>query len=147
MPNKDKIVGFTCGSFDLCHAGHCLMFKECKEYCDYLVIGLQKDPSIDRSEKNKPVQDYKERLIILESIRYIDDIIVYETEEELYQILNNMWETGRIDVRIIGADWKGKEFTGHDLPISVKFNSRTHEYSTSELRERVYNTFSKKENC
>ena len=135
---KNNKVGFTCGAFDLCHAGHCLMFKECKEYCDYLIVGLHKDPSIDRKNKNSPVQSFKERLIILDSIKYVDEIISYETEEELYQILNNMWEMGKIDLRIIGADWENKKFTGYDLPIKVKFNTRDHGYSTSELRERIF---------
>ncbi len=141
---RSNIVGFTCGSFDLCHAGHCLMFAECKEFCDYLIVGLQKDPSIDREEKNKPVQSVAERLIILNSIKYIDEVFVYETEQDLYQILNNMWEMGRVDVRIIGADWEGKKFTGWDLPLAVKYNSRNHQYSTTELRERIAKEFSKK---
>jgi len=138
MKDKKVIRGFTCGAFDLVHAGHILMFEECKKYCDYLVVGLQKDPSVDREDKNKPVQTLKEREIILKSIKWIDEIIVYDDEESLFQILNNMWETGRIDVRIIGSDWKGKKFTGYNLPIKVIFNSRSHSYSTSELRKRVY---------
>jgi len=135
---KNKIVGFTCGSFDLLHAGHALMLEECKKYCDYLIVGLQLDPSIDRSEKNKPVQTIDERRIMLNSIKWVDEIIEYETEENLYQILNNMWEMDKINVRIIGSDWQGKKYTGHDLPIKMIFNSRDHCYSTTSLRERVY---------
>jgi len=128
-------IGFTCGAFDLCHAGHVLMFKECKEHCDYLIVGLHTDPTIDRPEKNKPIQSLEERLIQLEAIKYIDKVVTYDTEKELYEILSK--NPHSIDVRIIGADWKGKEFTGSDLAMPVIFNSRTHSYSTSELRKRI----------
>ena len=129
-------IGFTCGTFDLCHAGHVLMFKDCKEVCEYLIVGLQSDPSLDRSEKNKPVMSIEERKIILEGIKYIDKVVVYNTEEDLYKLLKEN-KLG-IEIRIIGADWKGKEYTGHDLPIEVFFNDRDHGFSTSELRKRVY---------
>ena len=134
--NKKKVgtIGFTCGAFDLLHAGHALMLKECKDYCDYLVVGLQRDPSIDRPEKNKPVQSYEERDIMLSSIKWVDEIVYYDTEKDLRHLLKTL----PIDVRIIGADWKGKEYTGHELKTSVIFNSRDHGYSTSDLRERVY---------
>lgn len=128
------VKGFTCGAFDLLHAGHALMLKECKDHCDYLIVGLQRDPSIDRPNKNKPVQDYEERDIMVRSIRWIDEVVYYDTEEDLYELLR----ATDIDVRIVGADWQGKPFTGHDLPINVVFNSRDHGYSTSSLRERVY---------
>lgn len=128
-------IGFTCGAFDLCHAGHILMFKECKEYCDYLIVGLQTDPSVDRKNKNKPIQSLEERKIQLEGVRYIDKIITYETEEDLRNLLEK--NEHNISVRIVGADWQGKPFTGHDLPLPVIFNSRTHSYSTSELRKRI----------
>ena len=127
-------IGFTCGAFDLLHAGHALMLKECKDYCDYLIVGLQKDPSIDRPEKNKPVQSYEERNTMLSSIKWVDEIVYYDTEEELEKLLKLI----DIDVRIIGADWRGKEYTGKKLEIPVVFNSRDHGYSTSDLRERVY---------
>jgi glycerol-3-phosphate cytidylyltransferase len=130
-------IGFTCGAFDLCHAGHVLMFKECKEYCDYLIVGLQTDPTLDRPEKNKPIQSLEERLIQLEAIRYIDKVVTYDTEEDLYELLSK--NPHSITTRIIGADWKGKEYTGHDLPLETIFNSRTHSYSTSELRQRIEN--------
>ena len=126
--------GFTCGAFDLLHAGHALMLKECKDHCDYLVVGLQRDPSVDRKNKNKPVQDYEERDIMIRSIKWVDEVVYYDTEEDLYELLKSI----DIDVRIVGADWQGKPFTGHDLPINVVFNSRDHGYSTSSLRERVY---------
>ncbi len=128
-------IGFTCGAFDLCHAGHMLMFKECKEYCDFLIVGLHTDPTIDRPEKNKPVQDLEERMIQLEAVKYIDKIVTYDTEKELYELLKN--NTHGINVRIVGADWEGKPFTGHDLPLETVFNSRTHSYSSSNLRKRV----------
>lgn len=128
-------IGFTCGAFDLCHAGHILMFKECKEHCDYLIVGLHSDPTIDRPEKNKPIQSLEERKIQLEAVRYIDKVIMYDTENDLIEILSK--NPYKIDVRIIGADWKNKPFTGHDLPITTVFNSRSHSYSTSELRKRI----------
>jgi glycerol-3-phosphate cytidylyltransferase len=136
-----KIVGVTAGAFDLCHAGHMLMFKEAKEKCDYFIVLLQDNPSVDRPQKNRPVMDVKERKVILEAIRYIDDIRTYRTEEELYRILAEM----KPDVRIVGADWKGKPFTGHDLPIKVYFNSRNHGYSSSELRQRIYRAEAEKD--
>ena len=129
-----KTVGFTCGAFDLLHTGHALMLKECKDHCDYLIVGLQRDPNVDRPEKNKPVQSYEERDIMLSSIKWVDEIVYYDTEEELGHLLRSL----PIDIRIIGADWKGKEYTGHELRIPVVFNSRDHGYSTSSLRERVY---------
>ncbi len=131
-----KKVGVTVGAFDLCHAGHILMFKEAREMCDHLVVGLQPDPSLDRPEKNKPIMSVEERHIILEAIRYIDEIFVYDTEAELYDILKKN-EYG-FDLRVIGADWKGKLYTGHDLPIEMYFNSRDHGFSTTALRERIY---------
>ncbi len=131
-----KKVGVTVGAFDLCHAGHILMFKEAKSVCDYLVVGLQSDPSIDRPEKNKPIMSLAERRIILEAIKYIDEIFEYDTEAQLYGILKE--NTYGFDIRIIGADWKGKLYTGHDLPIEMYFNSRDHGFSTTELRRRIY---------
>ncbi|MBI5456909.1 adenylyltransferase/cytidyltransferase family protein [Candidatus Kaiserbacteria bacterium] len=129
--------GFTAGAFDLCHAGHMLVFKECKNVCDYLIVGLQTDPSLDRpGEKNKPVMSVEERKIILESVKYIDEVVIYERESDLYDLLKE--NALGIDIRIVGADWKGKEFTGHDLPIPVYFNTRDHGFSTTELRRRVY---------
>ena len=134
------IKGITAGCWDLCHAGHILMFKEAKKVCNYLVVCLQKDPSItDKSyrgkKKNKPIMSMEERRIILEGIKYIDEIIEYETEEDLYKIFEKRKD---ISVRIIGEDWRGKKFTGYDLPMKVYFNERKHNYSTSELRKRVF---------
>ena len=132
MPCK---IGFTCGSFDLLHAGHILMLEEAKRECDHLIVGLQSDPSIDRPDKSKPIQSVEERKIVLRGIKWVDEIRVYDTEEELYNMLSIMSP----DVRILGADWKGKEYTGHELGLKVHFNSRGHSWSTRELRKRVYN--------
>lgn len=128
-------IGFTCGAFDLCHAGHVRMLKEAKEQCDFLIVAVQTDPTIDRPDtKNKPVQTIEERLDMMNAIKYVDQVLVYETEADLLELL----KTQHVDIRIIGADWKGKPFTGHELPIEIYFNSRDHGLSTSELRRRVY---------
>ena len=133
-------VGFTCSTFDLLHAGHILMLKEAKAQCDYLIVGLQTDPTIDRATKNKPVQSITERFIQLEAVKYIDEIVVYASEDDLIQIL----KAYNIDVRILGEDYKDKPFTGNDLPIEVYFNKRTHKYSTTELRSRITELQTKK---
>ena len=138
MEKISKLIGFTCGSFDLLHAGHALMLKECKKQCDYLIVGLQSDPTIDRSDKNKPVMELVERKTMLESIRYVDEIVTYNTEHELYTLLQKLDNVHSNLIRIIGSDWEGKKFTGHDLNIAIYFNSRKHNFSTSELRKRVY---------
>ena len=127
------LVGFTCGSFDLFHAGHALMFQEAKSQCKHLIVGLQSDPTLDRTSKNKPIMSVIERAILLKSCRYIDAIVLYETEQDLLKMLK--WLP--INVRFLGADWKNKKFTGQNLPIKVIFNSRNHEYSSSELREKI----------
>ena len=131
---KNKIIGITFGSFDLCHYGHALMFEECKEYCDYLIVGVQSDPNIDRPEKNKPVQSHEERIGIVSSLKFVDEVISYDTEADLVEILKKV----EPDVRILGADHKGTQFTGYELPIKCIFNSRDHGFSTSELRKRVH---------
>lgn len=133
-------VGFTCSCFDLLHAGHILMLKEAKSQCDYLIVGLQTDPTIDRATKNKPVQSIAERFIQLEAVKYIDEIVVYATEDDLLQIL----KAYNIDVRIMGEEYKDKPFTGNDLPIEIYFNRRTHKYSTTELRNRISELQTKK---
>lgn len=126
-------VGFTCSCFDLFHAGHVMMLKEAKTQCDYLIVGLQTDPTIDRAEKNKPVQSVLERFIQLDACKYVDEIVPYATEKELKDILTSY----KIDVRIIGEEYRDKQFTGHNLPMEVYFNSRQHSFSTTELRQRV----------
>ena len=140
VPDRSgKKVGITFGAFDLCHAGHMLVFKEAKTVCDYLIVGLQEDPSHTPADyrgkkKNKPIMSLEERSIILESVRYVDEIHVYSSEAELYNLLVEQ----KPDIRIIGADWEGKEYTGHELPIEMFFNSRGHNFSTTALRERIY---------
>lgn len=132
-----KKVGITFGAFDLCHAGHILMFEEAKTQCDYLIVGLHTDPSIDRPDtKNKPIMSIEERRIILGAIKYIDEIVEYDTEKDLVKILSE--NTLGVDVRILGVEYKDKPYTGKDLPIAVYFNTRDHGYSTTELRGRVY---------
>lgn len=129
--------GFTAGAFDLCHAGHFLMFEEAKSQCDYLIVGLHTDPTLDRPDtKNKPIMSVEERMIILKGIKYIDEVVTYETEADLYNILKEN-KLG-INVRILGVEYKDKPFTGHDLPMEVYFNTRGHNFSTTELRGRVY---------
>lgn len=130
------IKGFTAGALDLLHAGHVLMLKECKSQCDYLIVGLHTDPTIDRPQKNKPVESVEERKIRLQGCRYVDKIITYDTEGDLYNLLKEL----NPDIRFIGADWKGKHFTGDDLPIKVIFNSRDHNFSSSNLRDRIKNS-------
>lgn len=127
------IVGFTCSCFDLFHAGHIMMLKEAKEQCDYLIVGLQTDPTIDRPQKNKPVQSVFERFVQLEACKYVDEIVVYATEKDLLDILQSY----KIDIRIIGEEYRNKKFTGDELPISLHFNKRRHSFSTTELRARV----------
>ena len=126
-------VGFTCSCFDLFHAGHVMMLKEAKTQCDYLIVGLQTDPTIDRPTKNKPIQSVLERYIQVEACKYIDQIIPYATEKDLLDLLTSY----PIDVRIIGEEYKNQQFTGYDLPMSVYFNSRQHSFSSTELRSRT----------
>lgn len=143
-----KIIGFTAGAFDVCHAGHYIMFKECKEQCDYLIVGLQNNPNIDRPDKNIPVQTIEERRIQLESCKYIDEIIEYNTEKDLYHLLNKLYNENRIDIRFMGIDWKDKPNYSRDLlpKIKVIYNSRNHNYSSSNLRKRIYEAENKRIN-
>lgn len=141
MPDNmiGKPVGFTCSTFDLLHAGHILMLAECKQVCDYLIVGVQSDPSIDRpGTKNKPVQSIVERYVQLSAVKFVDEIIVYNTEKDLEDMLMFL----PISVRIIGEEYKDKDFTGkqicEDRGIKIWFNSRTHRFSSSELRQRTY---------
>ena len=127
------IVGFTASAFDLLHAGHIAMLREAKEQCDWLICGLQVDPSLDRPEKNKPIQSLVERYIQLSAVKYVDEIIPYSTEYELDTILQNY----EIDIRILGDEYKGRDFTGSYLPMEYHYNKRTHGYSSTELRNRI----------
>lgn len=131
------IVGFTASAFDLLHAGHIAMLREAKEQCDWLICGLQVDPSLDRVEKNKPIQSLVERHIQLSAVKYVDEIVPYVTEKDLTDIL----ESYKIHVRILGEEYKDRDFTGRDLcdtlGIRLHFNKRQHRFSSSELRKRI----------
>ena len=137
MTTKIK-VGFTCSCFDLLHAGHVIMLKDSKAQCDKLIVGLQTDPTIDKNyrdkEKNKPIQSFEERYIQLEAIKYVDEIVKYETENDLMKLLYDL----NPDVRILGSDWENKPFTGYTLHIPIYFHERKHDYSTSALRKKIY---------
>ena len=126
--------GITFGAFDLFHAGHVLMLEEAKTVCDYLIVCIQSDPSLDREEKNKPVQSIIEREIQVSGCRYVDEVIIYDTEVDLLNIIDAVdW-----DVRILGEEYKDKDFTGRDQTLErCHFNKRPHTFSSSELRERV----------
>ena len=132
-------VGFTCSTFDLLHAGHVMMLREAKEQCDYLIAGLQVDPSFDRKEKNAPIQSIVERQAQLAAVKYVDEVIIYCTESDLLDIIN-MYP---IDVRILGEEYRQKDFTGKDecrnRGIELHFNKRDHRFSSSGLRQRVCN--------
>jgi glycerol-3-phosphate cytidylyltransferase len=140
--NNEQVVGFTCSTFDLLHSGHIQMLRDAKEQCDYLICGLQIDPTIDRAEKNAPIQTVVERYSQLHAVKYVDEIIPYVTEQDLEDIL----EMYNINVRILGEEYRNKEFTGKDIcsrrGIQLFFNNRDHRFSSSGLRERV----SKREN-
>ena len=130
--SSTQLIGFTCGSFDLLHTGHVLMLREAKEQCDVLIVGLQTDPTMDREYKAKPIQSIFERWTQLNSIKYIDQIIPYDSEASLLDLLNSI----PIDLRIIGEEYKNKEFTGKGLH-EVHYNSRQHSFSSTELKERL----------
>ena len=130
-------VGFTASTFDLLHAGHVAMLREAKSVCDYLICGLQVDPTSDRPKKNQPVQSIVERQAQLAAIKYVDEVIIYCTESDLCDIIN-MYP---IDVRILGEEYRDKDFTGKDecrkRGIQLYFNKRDHRFSSSDLRKRV----------
>ena len=130
-------IGFTCSTFDLLHAGHISMLREAKEQCDHLICGLQVDPSLDRPEKNSPVQTLVERYTQLVAVKYVDEVIAYQTESDLLDILSMY----HIDVRILGEEYREKDFTGKDIcrkrGIDLHFNKRDHRFSSSGLRARV----------
>lgn len=130
-----KTIGFTCGSFDLFHAGHVSMLREAKTVCDYLIVGIQSNPTLDRPEKNKPVQSIIERQIQVAACKYVDETIVYETEDDLQFLLKTL----PINIRIVGEEYQNKEYTGKNLGLKTYFNKRNHSFSSSELRTRVYN--------
>lgn len=134
---RDKEIGFTCSAFDLLHAGHVAMLAEARSHCDYLIAGLQVDPTIDRPEKNFPVQSIVERQIQLQAVKYVDEVVVYNTEQDLENLLKIL----PITVRILGIEYQNKDFTGRKIcenrGIKICYNSRSHDYSTTELRARI----------
>ena len=137
-------VGFTASAFDLLHAGHISMLEDAKHQCDYLIVALQNDPTQDRPTKNKPIQSIVERFIQLKAVRYVDEVIVYNTEKDLEDLLLML----PMDLRILGEEYKDSNFTGKDICVSrgieLYFNKRRHSFSTSDLRKRVEQAETKK---
>jgi glycerol-3-phosphate cytidylyltransferase len=140
LKKEGKRIGITFSTFDLLHAGHIAMLSESKNHCDYLICGLQTDPTLDRPDtKNKPVQTIVERQIQLSACRYVDEVVIYQTEKDLEDILLTL----PIDARILGVEYADKEFTGKQIcltrGIEIIYNSRDHSFSSSSLRKRVAN--------
>lgn len=131
-------IGFTCSTFDLLHAGHITMLEEAKRHCDFLIVGLQNDPTLDRPEKNAPIQSIVERQIQLAAVKYVDEIVIYNTEQDLVDLLLTL----PIDVRVLGDEYKSKDFTGKDIAkkrgSKIVYNGRDHSFSSTSLRKRVY---------
>jgi glycerol-3-phosphate cytidylyltransferase len=131
--------GITFSAFDLLHAGHVKMLEEAKSICDYLIVGLQTDPTLDRPDKNKPTQSVVERYIQLKACKFVDEIVPYATEQDLEDILQSF----QIDVRIVGDEYQDKNFTGRSYceqkGIELYFNTRDHRFSSSALRKEVFN--------
>ena len=130
-------VGITCSTFDLLHAGHVVMLEEAKRHCDYLIAALQVDPTQDRKEKNKPIQSVVERQIQLAAVRFVDEIVVYNTEKEL----DDIFLTLPINVRIIGEEYKDRDFTAKKIcykrKIDIIYNKRDHSFSSTDLKKRT----------
>jgi len=135
---EGKKIGITFSTFDMLHAGHIAMLSEAKNHCDYLICGLQTDPTIDRPEtKNRPIQSIVERQIQLAACRYVDEVVVYQTEQDLRDLLLIL----PLDVRVLGVEYEHKDFTGrdecYDRGIELVFNGRDHSFSSSSFRKRV----------
>lgn len=126
------IRGIVAGAFDLIHPGYCRMFKECKEHCNHLTIALHENPTIENN-KLTPVLSIEERIEILKSIKYIDDIVQYKTEQDWYNLLNS----NQYNIRFLGTDYKDKDYVGKDLPIKVHFIDRSHGYSTTNMKQKI----------
>ncbi len=133
MGTEKQILGFTAGNFDLIHPGYIYTFEEAKNHCDRFIVFLQKDPSVHRKSKYKPVIPLYERYRTLKSIIYIDDVYVYQTEEELYELI----EFFKPDIRILGEDYIGKSFTGDELPPKVVYTTRSHGWSTTRIKDMI----------
>jgi len=132
---KNQIIGVIAGAFDAIHPGYIYLFNECKQHCDHFLLLLHEDPSIERSEKMKPILSIKERKLILSSLRQIDEIITYKTEDDLLKILKNR----KIDIRFQGDDYKEKNYTGQDLDIPIHFLDRSHGWSTTKFKKLLSN--------
>ena len=130
---RDEVIGFTAGNFDLLHPGYIYTFEEAKRHCDKFLVFLQRDPSATRYTKYKPVIPLYERYRTLMAIQYIDDVYMYQTEEDLYELIK-FWKP---QVRILGEDYIGKPFTGDDLPIKVIYTTRSHEWSTTKIKDLI----------
>jgi cytidyltransferase-like protein len=128
-----EIVGFTAGNFDLLHPGYIYTFEEAKRHCDKFIVFLQRDPSLHRKSKYKPIIPPYERYKTLMSIKYIDEVYMYQTEEELLELIKYF----KPDVRILGEDYIGQPFTGHDLPIRVIYTTRSHDWSTTKIKDLI----------
>ena len=133
MSEKKEIVGFTAGNFDLMHPGYIYTFEDARKHCDKFIVFLQRDPSLHRKSKYKPVVPLYERYRTLMAIQYIDEVYVYQTEEELYDLIKFI----EPDIRILGEDYIGKSFTGDDLPPKVIYTSRAHGWSTTRMKDMI----------
>jgi len=131
---QGKRIGFCCSAFDILHCGHVLMLEDGKNQADVLVVGLHTNPNLDRDSKNVPIQTYEEREIQIKGCKYVDEVIMYATEDDLMNILVTL----NPDVRILGTDWMNKPYTGYKLSIPIHWHQRTHNWSTTYLRERIY---------
>jgi len=145
LREQGKSIGITFSTFDLLHAGHIAMLSEAKNHCDYLIAGLQTDPTIDRPDtKNKPIQSIVERQIQLAACRYVDEVVIYQTEQDLVDLLLIL----PLNVRVLGVEYEGKKFTGDEAcykrGIDIIFNGRDHSFSSTNLRKRVHDAESKK---
>ena len=137
----NSFKGLIAGCFDIIHPGYIRMFQDAKTVCDHLIIALQSDPTIDRPEsKNPPIYSVQERLLIISSIKHVDEVVQYSTEKDLYDLLKTLKEKKRIDVRILGSDYMHKTFTGDDLEIPVYFHDRDHDWSVSRVRQSILET-------
>jgi glycerol-3-phosphate cytidylyltransferase len=131
-------TGFLAGNFDVIHPGYILMFQDCKEVCDHLIVGLHIDPSIERPEKMSPILSVEERTSILLELRSVDEVVTYNTEAELVQLLEEL----KPDVRVLGTDYKDRSFTGDHLNIPIHYHERNHEWSTTRFKKEIAKSIS-----
>ena len=136
MKNQKHSNGIIAGNFDIIHPGYILLFNECKENCDHLILLLHEDPSIERPEKLKPILSLDERILILSSLKQIDEIVPYKLESDLLNLIQNM----NIDIRFLGDDYYNKEFTGKNLNIPIHFMNRSHGWSTTKYKQLISDT-------